>query len=479
MSITKTVFRGASSLALFKLVSQLFSWVVTIIVARILLPDDYALSAMATIITSYAEIFSGLGLAHSIIQKKSLSNRELSSLFWFALGVSLIFALSCFPLSYMTAQIFEEDRVIPFTQATAIIFLLSGLEIIPSSLIRKELKFKSVGMIEMQATIISCIGMIIIANMGGGVWTLVGGRIIRGFVRVVLVYREVEWRPIFHFNYSEAKRHISFGLIVAVSGTLYYLFEASDRFFAGRAWSITDLGYYLFALQLSKIPTDKIVSLLSVISFPAFSKLKDDTNQLKQFYLKVVKVTAILVFPLFIGGFMIGGELIKALLGEKWLPMINLFEFLCLSQIVTALLSLSNPLYIAQGKPKKALYFDAVLATVMSLSFYVAVQYDDINAILYPWFTSYLLLASGWILMTINNLGISFSEYVKNISTAIIGTLLLALSIFSLKAFAADYISQELILLLVKIAIPGAIYAGYIWFFDKPLIQSIKSLRKA
>jgi len=472
------VFKGASWLAYYKLISQLFSWVITIIVARILLPDDYGLSAMATIITSYAELFSGLGLAHSIIHQSKLSERELSSVFWFGLGVSMIFALSCIPFSYLTAYIFDEDRVIPLTQATAVIFLLSGLQLVPGSLLRKELNFKTIGMIEMKSTIISCIGMLIIANLGGGVWTLIGGRIIRAFAVTIFVYRSTQWRPTFNFNFAEAKHHLSFGVIVALGGTLFYVFEASDKYFAGRAWSVTELGYYLFALQLSNIPTIKVVSLLNMVSFPAFSKLKDDAKELKRFYLKVIKITAVIVFPLFIGGFLIGEELIKTLLDEKWYPMIHLFEFLCLVQIITSLTSVNNQLYIAQGRPKMALYFDGFLAVTMPLSFYFAVQYG-LSAILYPWFTTYLLASIGWILIALNNLNINLVEYIKNISTAIIGTLLIALSVLTLSKITDGYITHEAILLLVMTIIPGVIYLTYFWIFDKPLINAIKTIRKS
>ena len=107
-SIGKKVFKGASWLAMFKLISQFFSWGVTILVANILVPGDYGLMAMATIITGYAEMFAELGLGAAIIQKPKLIQEELSSVFWFSFMFGSLLALSCFPIAHLTAFIFQE-----------------------------------------------------------------------------------------------------------------------------------------------------------------------------------------------------------------------------------------------------------------------------------------------------------------------------------------------------------------------------------
>ncbi len=147
MSIEKKVVGSISWLAIFKFGSQAFSWMVTIIVARLLVPDDYGLLALATIITGYAEIFSELGLGAAIIQSPKLKDEDLSSIFWFGMLVSLLFAAFCFVAAPLTASLFNEPRVIVLTQAVSIIFILSGLQIVPLNLLKKEMDFKQVGLI--------------------------------------------------------------------------------------------------------------------------------------------------------------------------------------------------------------------------------------------------------------------------------------------------------------------------------------------
>ena len=124
-------------MALFNFITQGVSWMVTITIARILVPKDYGLMSMSTILTGYAMVFCELGLGNAVIQRLDVTRKDLSSVFWFLLGISIIFAGLCYPLSFLTAHIMHEPRVIPITQSVALIFILNGLQIIPLSLIRK------------------------------------------------------------------------------------------------------------------------------------------------------------------------------------------------------------------------------------------------------------------------------------------------------------------------------------------------------
>ena len=193
MSVEIKAVKGATWLAIFKFSSQVVSWVATVIVARLLVPDDYGLMAMATIITGYAFIFNELGLGQAIIQSPRVTEKQLSSVFWFSMLLSLFFALFALLVAYPTAFIFNETRVVPLTQTTSILFILSGLQIVPQALLRKEMEFSSIVYIDMIGALVSCICMVIIANLGAGVWTLIGGHIIRSFTRLVLLYSATDF----------------------------------------------------------------------------------------------------------------------------------------------------------------------------------------------------------------------------------------------------------------------------------------------
>lgn len=482
MSVSHTAYKAASWLAIFKLLSQTFSWVVTIIVARVLIPVDYGLLEMALLITGYAEMFSEIGLGHAIIQKPQIDKKDLSSVFWFSLSLSSIFALSCFPISYLTSHIFNNSDVIPLTQAASLIFILSGLQTIPLSLLKKDLEFKKIGWIELIATVTSSTSMIIIAYYGGGAWALLSSRIIRGIVNVVFLYAFVGWYPTFHFNFTEAKSHLKFGLTISLGRSFFYIYEMSDRFFVGRAWGPQLLGYYSFAMQLSMIPIEKIITIINQVSYPVLAKLQNDQHSFNKFYLDIVKVTATIVIPIYVGGFLVGEDLIKLILDEKWYPIIFIFKYLCLIQIISALNTINSLVHNARGQPERSLFFNFCGFVFMPLSFYFAVQGEGLHFILIPWFTTYIVICAAWIIYTLKTMSLTLNSYIANLAIPFWGTLIMALAIYfsGIVMEKVSLLNRNLLTeFTVKVLIGIIAYIYYLWIYDRELFRNIKQLRAA
>lgn len=477
MALAEKAIKHTSWFALYRTISQAVSWVITVIVARLLAPTDYALSAMATLITGYAELLSEMGIGASIIQKKETSESELSSIFWFSLGVGVLFALGCIPIAYITADIFHEPAVIPLILSISVLFIFTGLQVVPLSLMKRDLNYKAIGLNEMQITIISCLGMLVIAYFGGGVWALIGGRLIRGLARVILVYRTTTWRPKFTWHFSQARGYLKFGILVAAGSTAYYVFEVSDRFFAGRAWPAEALGFYLFAMQLAQVPNERLVSTINQVTYSLFSRYQDDLRQLAEYYLQTIKLTATLVFPIFGMGFLLGHQLVPFLLGQKWTPLITLFKFLCLAQVLVTLNAVVSFVHMALGKPIKSFYFHAGCALFMAISYYFAVNFGkDKEAILIPWFTTYLLITLIWLGTTNRTLKISPFQYLGALRSPMIGVFIVAAIVFLLNGVEQSLGIHAAIMLPTKILASVLGYGLFFWFFERKLLLSWRTL---
>ena len=478
MLIEQRAFQGASWLAVFKAVGQIVSWFTTVIVARILVPEDYGLMAMATLITGYAAIFSELGLGAAIIQRPSLTKEDLTSVFWFGFGFSILLAVFAFIAAWPTALIFNNNNVIPITRATSILFLIAGLQIVPLNILKKDLEFKKIGIIEMVATVISCISMEGIASANFGVWTLIIGHMIRDSIKLLLVYRLAGWKPIFYFDLNKAKSFIRFGLSVAFGNSLYYVYSKSDKFFAGRSFGAVNLGLYTFAQQLSSIPTEKIVVLINQVSFPVFSKLQGDQIKFNKFYLNIIKITSTIVFPLFIGGFLLGEDLVRIVLSAKWLDMIQLFKYFCLIQIITSLNAINNFVHTSKGNPHFGMWFNAWLAFSMTFAFAFSVQFG-VNWMLVPWFTIYLLSCVLWIKATVKIIGESIMLYFRQLLHPVMGTMLMSIVILVLTGVFSggsyDF-GRVLFLFWVKLIAGGVVYLCYFYFFDRGVFVNLKKI---
>jgi O-antigen/teichoic acid export membrane protein len=321
--------------------------------------------------------------------------------------------------------------------------------------------------------------MLIIAKSGGGVWTLLFGLIALASAQLIFTYATVKWLPRFHYSFKDVKPYLKFGLLVSLQGTLFYIYDKSDKFFAGRAWHPTILGHYYMALQLAQLPTEKITVLINHVAFPTFSLLASDHERLRSFYLKTVHVSATLIFPLFVGGFLVGADLVQVLLSDKWAPIGRMFEYLCLAQIMVSLNAVNSFVHNAQGRASwSSLYFVAC-AILVSLSFFLAVPYG-LEAALIPWFTTYVVLSVSWIAITTKKIGIAPGAYLKELSIPFAATLTMATAIQFVLILGGDYLKSlgQLSSLIIRCGIGASTYIMVLWVFDKRIFNILKSSRK-
>lgn len=479
MSLAKKAFKGGSWYAAFTFISQGFSWLVTFWVARLLNPDDYGLMALATILTGYASWFSELGLGAAIIQRESCSKEELSSVFWFATGVGLLLGILCFPIAVFSAWFFHEPRLVSLTEAVGIIFLFNGVQIVHGNLLRRELSFKRLGLIKMIAVFISCSYMLPAAYLGAGVWALLGGQILRALVSSFMLYINANWRPVWHFDIREISSYIRYGVKVALGRTLFYITDNSDKFIVGKLLGSLAVGYYSFALQLSQIPTEKITVMINQISFPLFSRLQDSKAEVAEHYLKIIKMIALLVLPLFVGGFLVAKQLVLIILGEKWMPIVPLFKYLCLAQIMTSLSAINNIVHNALGNPELSLHFNGYCAVFMTGSFFVAAKYFGLDALIFPWVITYVILCTAWICYTLSKLHIDFFTYLKNMSNILISIGIMTFSIYVFKGYSQGlpiFKEGDVLSLILTIMIGGMVYIGAIAILDRKYLSFVLSL---
>ncbi len=478
-SVERRAFVGASWLALFRLISQVFSWTITILVARMLEPSDYGLLEMAIIVPMYAMRLGELGLGPAIIQRPQPTENELSSIFWFSLLIGLSLSAICYVAAPFAASLFNEPKLIALTQAVSVLFFLQSLRVVPGSLLNKKLDFKRIGQIEILTVIISSATMLIIAKFGGGVWTLIGGLIALASTQVIFTFAFFKWLPRLHFSFKDIRSYLKFGILMSLQGTLHYMYATSDKFFGGRAWQPGTLGQYSMALQLAQLPSEKITVLINHVAFPTFSLLAFDNDRLRNFYLKIIHICATLVFPIFVGGFLVGADFVQILLSDKWAAIGHIFEYLCLAQIMVSLNAVNSMVHNAQGRASWSSVYTVLCAIVIPLSFFLAVPYG-LEAALIPWFTTYIVLAVSWIAITTKKIGISLSVYLKRLSIPFAATVTMALGIQLVSNFGGAYISSLGLLyaLVIKVGIGSSIYILFLWFFDRGIFTELNALRR-
>ncbi|MBN1600316.1 MAG: lipopolysaccharide biosynthesis protein [Chitinispirillaceae bacterium] len=466
-SFQHKIVKNVSWLVLFRLISQTASWFATIYIARILIPEDYGLMGMATLITGYAEIFAEMGLGSAIIQRKEVTQKELSTLFGFTLILGIVLALLCVPVAHLTAYIMKEPRLVPLTSTVAFIFLFSSIRIVPFNLLRKRISFKLLGIVEIISTLISVVIMVIMARAGFGVWTLVWGRIIKAGIHTLLTFFSCNWWPRIHFSIQELKDYLSFGTVVMFGSSVFYVYSNIAVFFAGRAWPAAMVGLYDFGKELANIPASKVLPLVREVSYPVFARLKDDNlPEFVRFFVRVTKIMAFIFFPVYIAGALLARELTLVMLEKKWENVTGIFTYFCIFQIMVVLTKINGDCLRAQGKPKYELYFYGILTIILGVGYWFSAP-GGLVPFLTVRFVISLLAFAIWQVFSMKKIGISWSVFYNSLKTPLYATVFMAAIVLTSKKLLYMATTNMIIVLVVSCLAAGIVYLLSCYYLEK------------
>ena len=476
----KSAFQGGLWLSAFSFISQAFSWCATLLVARLLAPGDYGLMAMATMMTGFIQVFYEMGIGAAIVQRERVTQDELSSVFWALVFWGGILSLLCLGLAYPTVALFGEPRLLRITQAASLLLILGPVFVVPSTLLRRQLRFKILGFVQAAAVVVACSSMVVMAYLGAGVWTLILGTIIRSIVSLTLVLLLVGWRPGLHFRYHETLPYLRFGLPVIGGQSLSYVSSQAPVFFGGRTFSASALGQYSLAYTLASIPNDKILSLITNVAYPVMSRLQNDDEQFKRFCLQVSKFVSFVVLPLYLGGFFLADDLIPWLLGAKWQTIVIPFKLLCLTFAVRTVNMPTILTNAAQGRPHWTFWFQAVCAVTMTAGFYFAVRSGAPENLAIPWVALYVPSNVVFSWLTLRKVGIPLGQFLGQLVSPLLATLsmLLMLSAFRY-SFVNIFISVPttgVIYVLLSIGLGAAWYGAYLFLLQRPFLNGLVRL---
>jgi len=444
---------------------QLISWAITVFVARILSPDDYGLFGMAALLTSFLVMFNELGLGPAVIQKKDLTQEQLSSCFWVIIGLNLFLYLLAFILAPLVASFFHEPRLTPIIRVAAMNIILGGCYKLPYSLLTKELMFNKRSVVDFISKFLGSIFTFFLATLGYGVWSLVFGLLISDFTKLILAFIFTKWLPKKIFSFNSIKSMIYFGYNITAGKVLWYFYSNSDYLIAAKFLGKTLLGYYSLAFQLASLPIEKIISLIGQIIFPFFSKIQDEEEILRNYFLKAVRFTAFIVFPIFIGMFLVADSAIVLILSEKWKLTILPFKILCFIGTLRAINSFNSHLTYATGKP--TVYFSnmIIFSLVMPIGFFIGSKYG-LKGLSYVWLFLYPLVFLITTKRSISIINLKFLEYCKNLIPPTIATLFMGSLVSMSKIMLLNY-PNTFSQLIFHCSIGIISYFAFIYFFLK------------
>jgi teichuronic acid exporter len=349
MSIERKAISALKWATAAKVVIQIVSWAGTLVVIRLLTPLDYGLMAKVAVVCGIAGAIAELGLGAAIVRSVDIAGDDLRKIYGLSLLFSAGMTAAVAASAPLLAWLFQEPRLVWPIAAAALQIMIGAIAIVPSALATRELSFRRLAKIEVAAGITSIVATLILAVFGVGVWALVLGTLLGGFVRsAVLLTFGPRVRPLFSFR--GIGEHLKFGLTLVGNRVSYFVVIQSDVLVGSAFLSTTEIGQYSVALQLATLPMSKIMGTVNEILLPAVARLQGDRGSVRDAALNSVGLMSLLAFPMLWGISAVAPELVQLLFGQGWLavvpalvilPLIGPIRMVC-SIVFTTSLALGN-----------------------------------------------------------------------------------------------------------------------------------------
>lgn len=311
------------------MMNQGIQFVIQIILARLLLPEDFGLIGMITIVIAVSNSIIDSGFANALIREKNVTQKDYSTVFYFNLIASFALYIILFFSAPIISRFFVQERLIKILRILALTLVINSFGLVQRTMLTKKIDFKTQTKISVTASVLSGIVGVSIAFVGFGVWSLVIRTLLMSLVQSILLCIYNKWIPSLEFDVNSFKKFFKFGWKLLVSGLINTLYNNLYYLIIGKGFSALELGYYTNASKLRDTATQSITSAIQKVSYPVLSNINSDDAKLKYSYKKILKIAAFIIFPVIIGLASIGNPLISLLFGKKWIPSIVYFEILC------------------------------------------------------------------------------------------------------------------------------------------------------
>jgi len=378
--LSRKVVKGGLWVFGLRIINRGLSFIRTIILARLLAPEDFGLFGIAMLAIYTLEALSQTGFGPALIQKKENVELYLDT----AWTVSVLRAIVLFLILFFTAPIASEFFNSPQTtliiRVVAISTLLSGFRNIGIIFFRKELEFHKQFFYEFSAALVDLAVAITLAFILRNVWAIIWGGLAANLVSLLMSYVLHDYRPKVSFQKDKFRELFGFGKWVLTSSILVFLVTQGDDIFVGRVLGITALGLYQMAYTLSNLPATEITHVISQVTFPAYSKLQDRPSQLKEAYVRVLQLTSFLSFPLAAGIVVLAPHFIPILIGNKWLAAVPALQILAFAGLTRSIAATAGYLFYALGRTKIDTILQVIRLTLLiSLIYPLSIQFDLIG----------------------------------------------------------------------------------------------------
>jgi len=393
-SLKKKSIHGVSWSLVDNISNSGITFLVGIVLARILSPAEFGILGMITVFITISNAIVDSGFSSALIRKTDAKDIDYNTVFYFNLILGFVLYIILFFCSPAISRFFNEPVLVPITRVLGIILIINAFAIIQRTLLVKQVDFKTQTKISLIASITSGIIGIVMALYGFGVWSLVVQQLSRQLLYTIFLWVFNSWFPVWEFSKQSFMELFGFGSKLMISGLIDAIYKNIYYLIIGKFYSAVQLGQYTRAEQFNMVFSSNLTSVVQRVSYPVLSSIQDEGERLKQAYRRVIKSTMLVTFACMLGLAAVAKPLILILIGDKWLPAVIFIQILCFAEMLYPLHAINLNMLQVKGRSDLFLKLEIIKKVIailpISLGIFYGIEFMLIGSVFIS-FIAYIL----------------------------------------------------------------------------------------
>lgn len=435
-----------------RILAQVVSFIVSIVLARFLLPEEYGIIAIVTVIISICNVFVTSGFSTSLIQKSEADDTDFSTVFYFGVVFSVFLYIGIYFVAPIIARFYKYDVLTSVIRVMSITILISSVKSIQHAYVTRAMQFRKFFWSTLGGTIVSAVVGIVMACFGFGVWALVAQYITNNFVDTVILWITVKWRPKLKFSFSRLKGLLSFGWKVLVSNLLFTLYQDLRTIIIGTVYTSEDLAYYEKGRQFPSLIVNNINTAISSTLLPVMAKMQDSVIAIKNTICRFLKIASYILIPMMVGLAVVAEPLVRLLLTEKWMACVPYLQIMCISYALLPLQTANTQAVLAVGRSDISLKTETIKRTANLLILLVTFRISVLALVIGELLSSFVSLLVNTIVSK-KLFGYGIFAQLKDMLPCILMSLVMGIIIYPISLFALPDIITIMLQTLIGIMI--------------------------
>lgn len=375
MSVKQQAAKGVMWNTIERFSSQGIQFVLTIVIARILSPNDYGLVAMLGIFMAIAQTLIDSGFGNALIQKKDRTETDYSTTFYFNIIVSVLIYFLLFFIAPWISSFYDQPSLVSITRVFGLVLIINSFSIIQQARLTVVLDFKKQAFASLLSVLAGGVVGVWMACHGWGVWTLVWQALISAFFRSLLLWIYARWMPRRLFSWESFRGLFSFGSKIMLSAMLHTLYTNMYSLVVGKVFNAVELGYFNRAYTLGQFPVQNFSNIVFKVVYPIQCRYQNDTEKFNYIFVNSLRISCFFIFPLMLGIVILAAPLVEILLTDKWLPIVPLLQIVCIAQMWDPVMRMNASVLDAKGRSDYRLYSEVIKKIVAFGILFVSIPF--------------------------------------------------------------------------------------------------------